>query len=256
MKPSSKPASNRSKLLILSGLDPTGNAGLLRDITLAKQLNVPNLGFPTVTTLQSDTKYYDTLFFESEYFLKITSQLKNECIHSVKIGMLGNEHTVAAVIRILSHLKKKTPKLNVIWDPVLSSTSGGKLLTEKGLRLALQKLLPFITLITPNFDELKILLNVKSKYKSPPQQLCKLWSKTYSTPLYLKGGHTKHKATDYFCDGQSVEQFSGRETKQKIRGTGCAFSTAVAASLVQGKSLHAACKNAKNILQKMFDVKS
>lgn len=255
MKPSSKTASNRCKLLILAGLDPTGNAGLIRDMNIAAQMQVPHLGFPTVITMQSDNAYYDTLFFESAHFRKITSQLKHEPIYTVKIGMLGNEHTVAAILKVLSRLKKRTVNLNVIWDPVLHSTSGGKLLTDKGLRLALKKLIPFVTLITPNFDELQTLLNVNHKLRPSPQKLCQQWFEKFSTPLYLKGGHTKYKATDYFCDGHSAIQLKGRESKRKLRGTGCAFSTAVAASLLQGKSLHTACKDAKDILQKMFDIK-
>src|SRR5690349_21676354 len=114
-------------LLIIAGLDPTGNAGILRDFEIARSQKIKTAGIVSALTAQSDSKFYGmkkSCSSEIKKQLKALSPLNR--FGAVKIGMLGN----AAMIQDLAH-HLKTYKGWIVVDPVLKSSSGGKLMSKK-----------------------------------------------------------------------------------------------------------------------------
>ena len=78
----------------------------------------------------------------------------------------------------------------------------------------------------------------------------------------MKGGHG-FNATDYYYDGQHLEQIKGEWIDvPSLHGTGCALSAAIATFLGKGFSLLKAVKAAKRYITKIiknsitFDVKT
>ena len=75
-------------------------------------------------------------------------------VDAVKVGMLGDQATIAAVLEALDLLEADTP---VVVDPVMVAESGAVLL-EPGARAALaEALLPRATVVTPNLAEARVL---------------------------------------------------------------------------------------------------
>ena len=106
-------------------------------------------------------------------------------IDAVKIGMLGDAAVIDAV---RTWLEKARPAV-VVLDPVMVATSGDRLLQESA-EAALQALLPYADLITPNLAELAILLKepAAGNWAAALQQGKRLAAQTGATVL-VKGGH-------------------------------------------------------------------
>lgn len=237
------------KILLIAGIDPTGHAGLYHDQEICRQLATPFISIPTALALQSDQKYWQTLPVPTKILQKIFGNIDVKMIGAVKIGMLVNQNTVAEVVRFIRLAKKQNPKIKVVWDPVFNSSSGGLLLDKAGQKLAIKNLWPLVDLITPNAAEAKIL----SQKKNPHDwhKLAETLYRKNHVALYLKGGHTAQKATDYFYDG-TPQILSGPVFKTKPRGTGCTFATAAACTLTKENSLLTACFQAKNTVGRLF----
>ena len=62
----------------------------------------------------------------------------------------------------------------------------------------------------------------------------------------MKGGHLKDSATDILWDGMRFTRFPGpRIASTSTHGTGCTFSSAIAAGLALGRELTDAIREAK-----------
>lgn len=225
-------------ILLIAGLDPTGKAGLLRDAQICQQLKKSFFIIPTAMTVQNDQKvlnisYLDTIFYQKSFSMVDFKKLK-----AVKIGMLGNEKVVRFVIDYLKQIKKKNPKVKIVWDPIIQSSSGYRLITQKGFELAVKKLLPLVDIITPNMPELFFL----GEHIGVPIR----------KPIYLKGGHLPSRSEDYLINGKRVLILKSKRFTKKLQGTGCAFSTALACYLSEGLTLEKACKKAKGMMHGLF----
>ncbi len=236
----------RKKILIIAGLDPTGNAGLLLDAHVAKDLKWPYFAVTTALTAQSDSEFLSFLPTSPAQLRDLKKLVLQEKFAAVKIGMLGSESTTKFVVRLVKKIKLKNPDCHVVWDPVFFSSSGGELTPRKACKLAIKWLLPLVTIVTPNVPEILYFLNMKDS-KSPDNiKACQKFYKKFGVSVYLKGGHTSEPSKDYFFDGKTCHVLQSKKLKKSRRGTGCIFSTALACALADGKNSLSAVKFAKN----------
>ena len=237
-------------ILLLSGFDPTGNAGILRDIRVCKIFNKKFYPVVTAFAFQTDKKYLGTHIPDTKYFENILRHINPKKITAVKIGMLGNERVVRFILKLLKKIKKFSPKTKIVWDPVFESSSKGPLISHKGRILAQKELIKWVDVVTPNIPEAKIMTAAKSNH-----HLCEKFFKLYQKSLYLKGGHLKSKSKDFFYDGINLKTLSAKKKNKKIRGTGCALSTSLACHLSSQKSLWQACRLTKKFMNDVFNGK-
>jgi hydroxymethylpyrimidine/phosphomethylpyrimidine kinase len=158
-------------------------------------------------------------------------------IAAVHVGMLGSGRVVKAVADFLS--KAKLP--NVVLDPILKSSSGANLVDVRGARLLLEKLLPLATVVTPNLDEASALTGLAVTNVEQMRAAATRLHALGAAALVVTGGHLE-KATDLlsFTTKRGIEQEifkSDRQRSNSTHGTGCAFATAVACHLAQGRGL-------------------
>ena len=245
-----------SKILLIGGTDPSG-AGLQTDWQVAHYLQVQANSVVTAVTSQSSEGVLNQGIL---LYQQVKSQLRmlgDTPFSAIKIGMLGNECVVKAVVNFI---KKQPAETAIILDPVLESSSGGALINHKGLKVLCQDLLPLVTLITPNINELEALTGISvhsySELESATQALLKLGAKS----VFVKGGHfqTEEKASiDYFAANHTTDicklasfYLKGQrwEGRKNVRGTGCATATAIASSFSQGHSLTDAIVFAKALI--------
>lgn len=242
---------NKTTVLI-AGIDPTGNAGLFRDQETCRQFATPFIAIPTALALQDDKNYWQTLPVPTKILRKILDGIKPKSVGAIKIGMLTNQKIVAEVVKFIRHVKKQNTKIKVVWDPVFKSSSNGILFDKAGQKLAIKKLWPLVDLVTPNAIEAQILSGKKA-----PQNWAKLAQDLYRknrVAVYLKGGHTRGKSTDYFHDG-TLRVLSGPVFKTKLRGTGCTLATTAACLLAKNVTLADACFQTKNMMNRLFSKK-
>ena len=238
----SKTKYNRPFVLTVAGFDPSGGAGILADIKTFEQCKVIGLAATTSTTIQTENK------FEKVYWLRkkqIEEQIEilfsNYSIGVAKIGLVENEEMLLSIIALL---KKRNPTIKIIWDTILKSSSGFDFKNN----FAVEKILKEVFLITPNYDEAKILFNTDEPEK-------KIESLKSSCNILLKGGHNKNEkfATDILFADQIEHYFQSPRLKNiEKHGSGCVLSSAIAANLALGSPLIESCNEAKKYVTKFL----
>ena len=233
--------------LTIAGFDPSGWAGVLADVKTFEAFGVQGVAAVSALTAQNRkvvraTQPVNAAFLEKE----VNALTEGFRIDAVKIGMLGSGANVRAVAGII---KKKNLK-NIVLDTVFCSTSGHALLDKKGV-VEIKRLLPLITIATPNIAEASVLSGIKIKNIHDMEAAAKKIFALGARNVLVKGGHLKGEPIDILFDGRRTFHFKGKRikaTKAVLHGTGCIFSSAIAASLAKGLTVRRAVKDAKQYL--------
>ncbi len=236
--------SSYSYVLSVAGLDPSGGAGLLADIKTFHQFGVQGFGVCTALTAQNE---HSVSMVEWMNWDQIKTQLDDLFaiyeIVCVKIGVIEN---VDKLNCLLLYLREKRSIKWIIWDPVITSSSGRKLI--KGLnKQSLERALSLIDFITPNLLEFKEILKVL-KFDAI-DELLRL------VDVILKGGHDEgNESIDIlYRNGQLKVSLGYKrlDTKGK-HGTGCVYSSAFSALLAKEVEVEKAFKSAKKYVYELL----
>jgi hydroxymethylpyrimidine/phosphomethylpyrimidine kinase len=219
-------------ILVIAGTDSSGGAGLSRDMAVATELGFAVKPVVTAVTAQSNDAVRRVELIDADLVkAQIAAALEDDAPAAVKIGMLGDEAVVEAVADAL-----KGCDVSIVLDPVIASSSGAQLLSDDGIAALKERLLPLVTLVTPNLPEAEIL---------EPQSLHDLCG-----AVLLKGGHGQGDVLkDVLTQGQCETVFTAKKQAFTPRGTGCTLSTAIACGLADGLALEAAVRRAHRFVQ-------
>ena len=234
------------KVLTIAGTDPTGGAGQqadLKTITVHKQYAMSVI---TSIVAQNTMGVYDFMDVPPELVAK---QL--DCVFqdirpdAVKIGMVSNSKIIDVIVNKLKEYNAE----NIVVDPVMVSTSGGKLLSDEASEALITKLLPMGTVITPNIPEAEVLCGFEIKNTDDMIKAAEKISSMVDGGILIKGGHLVSTATDLlYKDGEITWFSSERVNNPNTHGTGCTLSSAIACNLAEGYSLEESIANAKKYL--------
>lgn len=166
-------------------------------------------------------------------------------VDAVKVGMLFNVPVIHEVAKCLRQ-NKVGP---VVLDPVMFAKSGDRLLQEEAVESVRQELLPLATVVTPNIPEAEALLgrSIESAMEQAAIDLCEMGPQA----VVVKGGALTSGASDdcFLVKGGPVQWLrQQRIDTQNVHGTGCTFSSAIAAYLAQSYTLEDAVREAKKYL--------
>jgi hydroxymethylpyrimidine/phosphomethylpyrimidine kinase len=241
-------------VLTIAGFDPSSGAGVTADIKVIAAHECFGIACITALTVQSTRGVRRVQAIEPGVLTATLRELVSDFpIEAVHIGMLANEETAGAVADILS----ETRLPHIVLDPILKSTSGADLLDSAGGRLLVKRLFPLAELITPNLEEALVLTgnSLPDKALTPAasvdlmRQTARQLHSLGAANVVVTGGQLE-KAIDLlsFTTSRGVEQEVFKAERQKstsTHGTGCAFSTALACHLAQGRGLPEAVLLAK-----------
>jgi len=134
--------------------------------------------------------------------------------------------STAFLFELIERLKSEQSNLKIIWDPVLSASAGFDF--NQNLD-DLESVLKGIDILTPNWNEVTQLTK-NSDALEGAVELSQL------TKVYLKGGHNlKAKGKDYFIVEKQINVFNPKPGNYSDKhGSGCVFSSALAANLARG----------------------
>lgn len=233
---------NRPYALTIAGLDPSGGAGILADIKTFEQHQVSGFAISTANTIQTESRFYDIQWTDLSFVIRsIEALLQNYKIKAVKIGIVPS---LDYLNRILSTIKFLSPTTQIVWDPVLKSTTEFEFM-EITDALDLNKILSQIDLITPNYNEITFLF--------PDFFSNELWIKNeIPTTILLKGGHNESAiGTDrLFLKNEIIDLIPSAKNCSEKHGSGCVLSAAITANLALNQTPKEACKNAKTYIEK------
>jgi hydroxymethylpyrimidine/phosphomethylpyrimidine kinase len=135
----------------------------------------------------------------------------------------------------------------VILDPVMISKSGCALLQPDARVALVRHLFPLARVVTPNLPEAEALLGKKITDIEAMQTAAREISALGAKMVVVKGGHLgRGGATDVLFDGKTLRMLEGRWIDTaNTHGTGCTFSSAIAAYMARGESFLDAVTQAK-----------
>ena len=229
---------NRPFVLTLAGFDPSAGAGVLADIKTFEQHCVYGFAINTANTIQTENEFVAIQWTALDFVLEsIETLFKNYKIKAVKIGIMPSLEYLKSIILLI---KKLSPKIKIVWDTVLKSTTEFDFLNVDNQN-NLIAILNQIDLITPNYDEILKLGNSEMTVETITERLSK------NCAVLLKGGHHPTEiGTDFLHTENQIFKLLPKTTDvfQK-HGSGCVLSAAITANLALKQSLLSACKNAK-----------
>ena len=226
-------------VLCLSGLDPSGGAGLQADIETLSSLGCHPVSIATCLTVQDTVNLrslhpVDPALIEEQ----VSVIVKDMPIRAIKIGILGCDKTVAVISRILA----KLAHLPIILDPITGAGGGHPTSSAATQQLICRTLFQYCAVITPNLTELH---SLSGQIQLQP-----------AIEALLKFGAQHVLVTDSAPDsslivntlwdrnGQICEEHWQRQP-HIYHGSGCTLASAIAAYLAHGKPVKAACQQAQ-----------
>ena len=113
-----------------------------------------------------------------------------------------------------------------------------------------QHILPLADILTPNLPEAEALTGLSIRRDKDMQKAAQMMMDLGAKSVVIKGGHlTGEEAADVLFDGKSFMTFvSPRIDTKNTHGTGCTFSSAIAANLANGMARAEAVKAAKRYI--------
>lgn len=233
-------------ILSIAGSDCSGGAGIQADLKTISALGGYAATAITAITVQNTTGVR-AIHAVPPLYVRGQIEVVMEDIRpeAVKIGMINDVEIVKV---IADCLRRYRPRF-VVFDPVMVSTSGHKLIEDSAISALTRELMPLSSLITPNLKEAEVLTghpinNVEEMRAAAPELL-----KFGCEAVLLKGGHLEGGK---MCD---VLQMAGEDEphlfvsdkieSKNTHGTGCTLSSAIATFLALGYDMPQAVERAK-----------
>ncbi|MBW1847843.1 MAG: bifunctional hydroxymethylpyrimidine kinase/phosphomethylpyrimidine kinase [Deltaproteobacteria bacterium] len=233
--------------LTIAGSDSSGGAGIQADLKTFQAHGVFGMSVITAVTVQNTQKVYDIQEMRPQIvYDQIMCLFDDADIHAVKIGMVSSIPLIESIASAL----KKVNLPPVILDPVMISKSGFKLLNTDAQAALIKNLFPLAEVVTPNIHEAEALtqqkINSMDEMRIAASEILKLGAQK----VVVKGGHLdKNEATDILFDGHTYKDLQGpRIDTKNTHGTGCTFSSAIAANIALGNDFYTAVTDAKTYI--------
>ena len=233
------------RALTIAGSDNSGGAGIQADLKTFSALGCYGMSVITALTAQNTKgvrgiQEVEPVFIEEQ----IHSILDDIGVDAIKIGMLFN----IPIIKMVAKILREQETSFIVVDPVMFAKSGDRLLQEEAVQTIKEDLFPLATIITPNLLEAEALLGRSIQSLETMEQaavdLCSLGPKA----AVVKGGGLTDSNSDdcLMVRGARLQWLKqDRLDTQNTHGTGCTFSSAIAAFLARSYGLEDAVKEAK-----------
>ena len=228
--------------LTIAGSDSGGGAGIQADLKAFARCGVHGTSAITAITAQNTVGVeLVTQVPGPTIVAQVHAVAQDMDIDAVKVGMLGDERTIDAVVEALG-LVGDAP---VVVDPVMVSASGAVLL-DRGAKAALiERILPLATVATPNLLEARELAGLGDSAGSG--ELARAIQALGPEAVIVTGGHADDGA-DVLYDGSGTLHIDGpRYADTASHGSGCTHSSTLAAFLARGAELAEAARWAREI---------
>ena len=223
--------------LCLGGMDPSGGAGLLRDVMTLADLGCQPMAVSLAETVQNG------LSCSRIEAPGLDPVQRLECLAphlagrwGVKVSLCALEQ--AAFRRLCATLRHLAPPLR-IWDPILAPSAGVGLHDGAGLRRMAADLLPMGGwVVSPNRGEAAAFAGLPPEAirTAPPEALAAPWLGAGARAVWLKGGHAAgDQVQDLWITSQGIQALEAApRLPGERRGTGCLLSATWLGLCLQG----------------------
>lgn len=232
-------------VMSIGGFDPSSGAGITADIKTFEATGSYGLGVCTAITFQNQDEYEGTEWISWPDIKKqIEILLRKFNIRFVKIGIVENFQTIAKITRFLNDM---IPDVRIVWDPVISSSSG-HIFHDNFSQI--DNILKDIHIITPNTLEFRQLFGNATEDIEKRKEICR----KHRMNILWKGGHnTDKKSIDRLITPEDIFEFGVFRSRYGKHGTGCVLSAALTSYLAAGNKIEDACRAAQSYVSEFMD---
>ncbi len=233
--------------LTIAGSDSSAGAGIQADLKTFHALGVYGMSAVTAVTVQDTRKVHAIQEIDPgivrDQILCLFDDIR---IDAVKIGMVSSVRLIEAVSDALRRVERPP----IVLDPVMISKSGYPLLQKEARRCLVEKLFPLAEVVTPNIHEAEALVTGPIDSPAAMERAAGRIVALGAARVVIKGGHLSgDRATDILYDGVETRRLTSRRlATANTHGTGCTFSSAIAAGLARGMDFFDAVEQAKTYI--------
>ncbi len=230
-------------VLSIAGFDGSGGAGIQADTKTISSLGCYAMNVLTALPVQN-TQGVKNIFDIPVEAVREQLDCLFEDIYpdSIKIGMVHNSKLVETIAYSL-----KDYKGSIVFDPVMVSTSGHRLIQEETIAAIKELLFPIAQIITPNLDEVSVLVGREISSVHAMEEVADEILSLGCNAALLKGGHLQSDILTSILiqKNQAAQYFESKRVNTKnTHGSGCSLSSAIASFLARGYHLEQSTENA------------
>ncbi len=228
--------------LTIAGSDSGGGAGIQADLKAFARSGVHGASAIVALTAQNTVGVTAIHPVPPQMILDQVRAVSSDIgVDAVKVGMLGDEATIDAVVEAIGELGE----VPVVVDPVMIAESRAVLLDPSAKAALVERVLPLASVATPNLPEAAELTGLGEG--ADPEELARAVHAMGPENVVVTGGHSD-EGTDYFFDGEAIEPIPGpRHEPGATHGSGCTHSSALAAHMALGMGPLEAAREARQI---------
>jgi len=233
-------------VMTIAGSDSGGGAGVEADLKTFAALKVFGTCVITAITAQNTQGVYEVHPIPPEVVKRqIEAVLEDIEVKVVKMGMLYSGEIMKVVSDII-----RSHSLGAVVDPVLRAGTGSSLIKEGDLDSLIKFIVPCAKVLTPNRYEAELISGVKIKNLDDMKKAAEEISDLGAKAVVVKGGHLNGlKVYDLLYHDGKFKVFEKSRIDVKPHGSGCVFSSAIAAFLALGNDLVDAVEKAEKFIE-------
>ena len=230
-------------VLTIAGSDSGGGAGIQADLRTFAAHGVFGTSAITAITSQNTLGVAQVFVLPASVVASQIDAVANDfTLAAVKIGMLAN----AEIVDVVAEALVRHGLAPVVLDPVIAATRGEPLLDDAGVARLVDRLLPLVTVLTPNLAEAARLTGIRVLTLDDARRAARMLMTRGVHAVVVTGGHLPGAPIDLLLTGDREITIAGaRIDTPHTHGTGCTFASALAARLGLGDTLEDAARAAK-----------
>lgn len=231
-------------VLAIAGSDSGAGAGIQADLKALTACGVYGTTAITAITAQNTVGVSAVEPISPTMIVaQVRAVVEDIRVDAVKVGMLGTAEIVAAVAEALD-LVGDVP---VVIDPVMVAESGAVLLDDEARIALIEDLLPRAEVVTPNIPEARALVGAGEQESQ--EDLAREVLALGPEAVVVTGGHSE-RVVDIYFDGVNAAAIHGnRYPDGAAHGSGCTYSSAMAAMFALGRNPLRAAERAREITE-------
>ncbi|MGH3564734.1 MAG: bifunctional hydroxymethylpyrimidine kinase/phosphomethylpyrimidine kinase [Pseudonocardia sp.] len=228
------------RVMTIAGTDSGGGAGVPADLRTFAACGVHGCLAVTAVTVQNSVGVTGVHTVPAEIVAAQIEAVAGDIgLDAVKTGMLAGSEIIEAVAvacdRVGIGSGGPTP---LVVDPVAASMHGDPLLADDALEALRSLLFPRATVITPNLDEVRLLVGIDVHDRAAQYAAAKVLHGLGPRFVLVKGGHLRADVdgcVDLLYDGDMFIELPGpRFDTDHTHGGGDSMAAAIAAGLARG----------------------
>ena len=233
-------------LLTIAGSDCSGGAGIQADLKTFAAHGTFGMSVVVSVVAENTSRVISIRDMDPEIIKdQLDAVFEDIRVDGVKVGMLSN---IGAMKAVAEKLRQYGPPHPVI-DPVMVAKGGCALMQDDALDTLIREIIPMAYVLTPNIPEAETITGRKitdmGEMKWAAASIYGMGAKN----VLVKGGHLSGDAEDILYDGKRFHRYRSKRVRTKnTHGTGCTFSSAIAANLANGMEIEDAVRSAKEYI--------